>query len=135
MYTFHEMSSTHDVHECLFILYYHHHTPDVSTPTSPAVCNGAIATLTCVFSQSSPVAPTWRVFATSDTSGSTVATLTSGDNSPPYNYPTVQAGDTVARLEVMVSSSIDGYHFRCRLALLSGDVDSPGTGTISVTGM
>ena len=62
-------------------------------------------------------------------------TFASGDNSPPYNYPAVQAGDTVARLEVNASSSIDGYHFQCRLSLVT-PVDSPGTGTITViTGM
>ena len=60
--------------------------------------------------------------------------LDSGGTSPPYNYPAVQAGDTVARLEVNASSSIDGYHFQCRLSL-APPVDSPGTGTITVTGM
>ena len=63
-----------------------------------------------------------------------MATLTSGDNKPPYNYPTVQPGDTVAKLEVNASSSIDGYHFQCRLTRLGTHVDSPGTGTITVTG-
>ena len=63
-----------------------------------------------------------------------MAALASGVNSPTYNYPTIQAGDTVARLEVMASSSIDGYHFQCRLALVP-PVDSPGTGTIRVTGI
>ena len=63
-----------------------------------------------------------------------MTTLASGDNSPPYYYPRVQAGDTVARLEVTASSSISGYHFQCRLDLIP-PVDSPGTGTITVTGM
>ena len=63
-----------------------------------------------------------------------MATLASGDNRPPYNYPTVQLNDTVARLEVMASSSISGYHFQCRLSLVT-PVDSPSTGTITVTGM
>ena len=118
-----------------YLLFLPIRSPDVSTPISPTVCNGAIATLTCVFSQSSPVAPAWRVFTTSDTSGSPVATLTSGDNSPPYNYPTVQGGDTVARLEVNTRSNINGYHFQCRLPLLPTPVDSPSTGTITLTGM
>ena len=84
-------------------------------------------------SQSNNVASVWRVFTTSDTSGSHES-LRSGENRPPYNYPSVQVGDTVARLEVNASSSIDGFHFQCRLPLLSGDVDSPMTGTITVTG-
>ena len=63
-----------------------------------------------------------------------MAILASGVNSPPYNYPAVQPEDTVARLEVMASSSINGYHFQCRLPLVT-PVDSPGTGTITVTGM
>ena len=63
-----------------------------------------------------------------------MAFLVSGETRPPYNYPTVQAGDTVARLEVNASSSIDGYHFQCRLSLVP-PVDSPGTGTITVRGM
>ena len=62
-----------------------------------------------------------------------MATLGPGDTSPPYNYPAVQVGDLVARLEVTASSSIDGYHFQCRLSLVI-PVDSPGTGTITVTG-
>ena len=62
-----------------------------------------------------------------------MTTITSGENRPPYNYPAVQPGDTVARLEVMASSSISGYHFQCRL-LLVPVVDSPSTGTITVTG-
>ena len=108
----------------------------VGTPTSATVCYGrtATVTLTCDISQSGGAVPVWRVFTTSDTSGSPVATLASGDSSPPYNYPTVQAGDTVSRLEVNASSSIDGYHFQCRLSL-APPVDSPGTGTITVTGM
>ena len=120
-----------------FYYYYYHHyfeTPGVGTPTSATVCDGRTATLTCDISQSNGVAPVWRVFTTSDTRGTSVATLASGDNSPPYNYPAVQAGDTVARLEVMASSSIDGYYFQCRLSLLT-PVDSPSTGTITVTGM
>ena len=114
-----------------------HLSPGVGTPTSATVCDGrtATVTLTCDISQSGGASPVWRVFTTSDTSGTSVVSLTSGDNSPPYNYPTVQVGDTVARLEVNASSSIDGYHFQCRLTLLSGDVDSPMTGTITVTGM
>ena len=87
----------------------------------------------CDITQSGGSAPLWRVFTTSDTSGTPLATLGPGETSPPYNYPTVQAGDTVARLEVNASSSIDGYHFKCRL-LLAPPVDSPGTGTITVTG-
>ena len=59
--------------------------------------------------------------------------LASGVNRPPYNYPAIQAGDTVARLEVTANSTIDGYHFQCRLSLAPA-VDSPGTGTITVTG-
>ena len=106
----------------------------VGTPTSATVCDGRTTTLECDRSQSNGAVPLWRVFTTSDTSGSPVVTLASGENSPPYNYPTVQAGDTVARLEVTVSSSIDGYHFQCRLSL-TPPVDSPGTGTITVTGM
>ena len=62
-----------------------------------------------------------------------MASLNSGDNSPPYNCPTVQIGDTVATLEVNASSSIDGYHFQCRLSRVT-PVDSPGTGTITVIG-
>ena len=60
--------------------------------------------------------------------------ILSGQNTPPYNYPTVQVGDTEAKLEVNASSSINGYHFQCRLALVT-PVDSPGTGIINVTGM
>ena len=105
----------------------------LGTPTSPTVCDGRTATLTCDISQSSGAPPVWRVFTTSDTSGTSEATLGPGDNRPPYNYPTVQVGDTVARLEVNASSSIDGYHFQCRLSLVT-PVDSPGTGTITVTG-
>ena len=90
-------------------------------------------TVTCDISQSNGDIPVWRVFTSSDTSGSPVASLASGVNSPPYNYPVVQAGDTVARLEVNASSSIDGYHFQCRLLLLP-PIDSPGTGTITLTG-
>ena len=63
-----------------------------------------------------------------------MTSLTNGKASPPYNYPTIQAGDTVARLEVMASSSIDGYHFQCRVLLVT-PVDSLSTGTITVTGM
>ena len=63
-----------------------------------------------------------------------MATVAIGVNSPPYNYPAVQPGDTVARLEVMASSNINGYHFQCRL-LLTPPVDSPGTGTITLTGI
>ena len=63
-----------------------------------------------------------------------MASLTSGKSSPPYNYPAVQPGDTVARLEVVASSSIDGYHFQCRLDLVTPVVSS-STGTIKVTGM
>ena len=100
------------------------------------MCDGrtVTVTLTCDISQSNGVSPVWRVFTTSDTSGSPVTTLLSGENSPPYNYPAIQPGDTVARLEVMASSSIDGYHFQCRLSLVT-PVDSPSTGTITVTGM
>ena len=63
-----------------------------------------------------------------------MASLASGVTSPPYNYPIVQPGDTVARLEVNASSRINGYHFQCRLSLVT-PVDSPMTGTITVTGM
>ena len=63
-----------------------------------------------------------------------MASLGPGENRPPYNYPTIQAGDVVASLEVNTSSSIDGYHFQCRLDLLPTPVDSPGTGTITLTG-
>ena len=106
----------------------------VGTPTSPTVCNGDTAALECDISQSNGVAPIWRVFSTSDTSGSPVASLVRGDNRPPYNYPEIPFGETVARLEVMASSSIDGYHFQCRLPLLPTPVDSPDTGTITLTG-
>ena len=105
----------------------------VGTPSSSTVCDGGTATLTCDISQSGAASPLWRVFTTSDTSGSLVASLISGESSPPYNYPTVQAGDTVARLEVNASSSIDGYQFQCRLSRVT-PVDSPGIGTITVTG-
>ena len=106
----------------------------VGTPTSATVCDGRTTTLTCDISQSGGDVPLWRVFNTSDTNGSPVAALASGDHRPPYNYPAVQAGDTVARLEVTASSSIDGYHFQCRLSRVP-PVDSPGTGAITVTGM
>ena len=105
----------------------------VGTPTSATVCNGRTTTLTCDISQSNGDVPLWRVFNTSDTNGSPVAALASGENSPPYNYPTVRAKDTVARLDVMTTSSIDGYHFQCRLSLIPA-VDSPSTGNITVTG-
>ena len=118
----------------LTLYFNYYNTPGVGTPTSPTVCDGTTATLTCDITHSGGVAPNWGVFTTSDTSGSPVITLGSGDNSPPYNYPAVQPGDTVARLEVMASSSIDGYHFQCRLSL-GTPVDSPGTGTITLTGM
>ena len=96
--------------------------------------DGATITLTCDISQSGGRVPVWRVFTTSNTSGSPVATLASGENSPPYNYPTVQAGDPVASLEVTASLSINGSHFQCRL-LRVPPVDSPGTGSFTVTGM
>ena len=118
----------------IFLLFLIYHIAGVGTPTSATVCIGGTTTLTCDISQSGGVAPVWRVFTTSDTSGSPVATLTSGVNIPPYNYPTVQAGDTVARLEVMASLSINGYHFQCRLVLVP-PVDSHGTGTLTVRGM
>ena len=107
----------------------------VGTPTSATVCDGrtTTVTLTCDISQSKNVAPVWRVFTTSDTSGSHES-LRSGETRPPYNYPAVQAGNTVARLEVNASSSMDGYHFQCRLPLRNSAVDSPMTGTITVTG-
>ena len=85
----------------------------VGTPTSATVCDDRTTTLTCNISQSNGNTPVWRVFTISDTSGPPVAALASGGNSPPYNYPAVQAGDTVTSLEVMASSSIDGYHFQC----------------------
>ena len=107
--------------------------PGVGTPTNATVCDGDTTTLTCNISQSGGRAPLWRVFTTSNTSGPLVVSLTNGENKPPYNYPTIQVGDTVARLEVMASSSIDGYHFQCRL-LLAPFVDSPDTGTITVRG-
>ena len=105
----------------------------IGTPNNATVCDGRTTTLTCDISQSNGDIPLWRVFTTSNTSGSPVAALASGENSPPYNYPTVQGGDTVARLEVTANSSIDGYHFQCRLSLIPA-VDSPGTGTITVRG-
>ena len=98
------------------------------------MCDGRTATLTCDITQSNGVVPNWRVFTTSDTSGSPVTFLVRNENRPPYYYPPVQAGDTVARLEVNASSSIDGYHFQCRLSRVP-IVDSPGTGTITVRGM
>ena len=119
---------------CLLTLHYYYNTPGVVTSTSATVCNCRTTTLECDIAQSSGVNPAWRVFTTSDTSKSHVATRASGENTSPYNYPTVQPGDTVPRLEVMASSNIDGYHFQCRLDLVTL-VDSPGTGTITVTGM
>ena len=99
----------------MLTLHYYYNTPGAGTSTSATVCNGRTTTLVCDITQSSGVNLTWRVFTTSDTSGSPVASLTSGESSPPYNYPKVQDGDTVARLEVNASSDIDGYHFQCRL--------------------
>ena len=55
-----------------------------------------MVTLTCDISQSGGTSTLWRAFTTSDTSGSPVASLATGVTSPPYNYPTVQPGDTVA---------------------------------------
>ena len=103
----------------------------VSTPTSATVCDGDVATLTCNISQAGGLAALFRIFTTFNTSGPLVASLNSGDNSPPYNYPEVQPGDNVARLEVMANPSINGYHFQCRLSLRP-PVDSPGTGIITV---
>ena len=60
-----------------------------------------------------------------------MVTLTSGESSPPYNYPKVHVGDKVARLEVTASSNINGYHFQCRLPLVT-PVDSPKLGNITV---
>ena len=98
------------------------------------MCSGSTAILVCDITQSGGGSLIWRVFDTSDTSGTPVAALASGENSPPYNHPVVQAGDTVARLEVNPSSNINGYiHFQCRLSLVT-PVDSPGTGSITLTG-
>ena len=105
--------------------------PGVGTPTGATVCDGTTATLTCDIRKSGNLSPTWRIFASADTSGQPLASLNSDENSPPYNYPEVQAGDTVARLEVMASLSIDGYHFQCRLPLFT-PVDSPKLGNITV---
>ena len=60
-----------------------------------------------------------------------MASLNSGESSPPYNYPKVHVGDTVARLEVMASSNISGYHFQCRLPLVN-PIDSPKLGNITI---
>ena len=111
--------------------YFSHTIGYVHTPTSATVCDGMTATLMCDISQSNGVVPVWIVFSTSNTNRPPVASLNSGENSPPYNYPKVQPGDTVARLEVMASSSIDGYHFQCRLDHIP-PVYSPGTGNITV---
>ena len=62
-----------------------------------------------------------------------MASLDNGENSPPYNYPAVQVGDTVARLEfeVAASSNIDGHHFQCRL-YSTNVTDSPSLGNITI---
>ena len=106
----------------------------MGTPTSATVCDGDTATLTCDISQADGIDPNWRVHITSNTSGFPVEILNSGENTPPYNYPKVQAGDTVARLEVNASSNIDGYHFQCGLDYLPS-VYSPGAGSITVKSM
>ena len=106
----------------------------VHTPTSATVCEGDTVTLECDISQSNGTVPVWRVFSTSNTSSSPNASINIGENIPPYNYPTVQPNDTVAKLVVNVSSSIDGYHFQCRLYLRPTPVDSPGAGNITVKG-
>ena len=110
-------------------------TLGVGTPTSATVCTSTgtntTVTMTCDITQSENITPVWRVFTTSDNSGSPVASLDNGENSPPYNYPTVQVGDTVARLEVAASSNIDGHHFQCRL-YFTNHVDSPSLGNITI---
>ena len=121
------------IQNCVLTLHFYYDTPGAGTSASPTVCNGRTTTLMCDITQSSGVNPAWRVFSTSETSESPVTNLASGQNSPHYNYPTVQPGDTVVRLEVNASSNIDGYHFQCRLPLVT-PVDSPSTGTIKVTG-
>ena len=106
----------------------------MGTPTSATACDGDTVTLTCDISQANGTYPVWIVFNTSNTRSLQVASIKREQNIPPYNYPAVQPGDTVARLEVNASSIINGYHFKCKVYFTS-PIYSPGAGSITVKGM